>query len=174
MASIFHSCECWDNKSDTFRFWFSNLGGPIGLSGKVRDSQGSSQTLMSSPEPTTHPSWVHRTSRPAKIPLHPWEMEFEGSTVIKSEEWQYLPRRILASEEYGFLRIRHAVFASRASLNFSISRNPNLPADLGRVKLSHETQANFCKEGLTSHQKCVRIDWICSHKETGSLKHAIL
>lgn len=153
---MFQSVEEGSNRLATHRLEFARVGGPIGAVGLSRLSQGSDQTEISFPFPTTQPRPCRRTSLPASIPLQPWEAE-AGAVHSKKEEFkQYLPSSVCASREWGSFRILQASFAKRASLNCSISLKPKPPAPFGRVSLFHETQQSLRTDGFTSHQKRVK------------------
>lgn len=161
-------------RSDTFRSLLSKVGGPMGEIGEMRDIHGSFHTLILLPDPTIQPRPFTKTSRPIKIPLQPRGSEEGWSVSKKLEEWQYIPKRTRESRDWGNLSTRQAAFARRASLNCSISRKPSPPTDLGRVRVFQETQAIFLIAGFKSHQNIVSIDWICLHKDSGSLKHVMV
>lgn len=160
-------------RSLTLRSWLCSVGGPMGVSCCSEESQLSLHTLMLSPLPTHQLIPLRRTSRPAKMPLHPCEAEFGAEQVNTSESRQYLLSSIWPSRDDGFLSSLHVCFARRASLKTSISLNPNPPALFGYVNLSQEIQLIFRSSGLTSHQNLVSTDCICLHKDTGSLKQDI-
>uniref|UniRef100_A0A0D3CLH2 Uncharacterized protein n=1 Tax=Brassica oleracea var. oleracea TaxID=109376 RepID=A0A0D3CLH2_BRAOL len=61
-----------------------------------------------------------------------------------------------------------------ASLKVSMSLKPKPPAYLGSVRVDHATQHIFLFSGFASHQKRVRRDCICLHREIGNLKHDIV
>lgn len=136
----------------------SLVRGPIVQSGWVVDSQLSLHTLIVHPFPTTHPSPFFRMSRPARIPLQPWDAEFGAEQSRIPSERQYLLRKVLPSKEEGYFSRRQACFANKASLNTSISLKPRPLAPLGRVSLSHDTQHIFHSSGFMSHQNRVRTD----------------
>lgn len=142
-------------------FLLDSVGGPIGASGRSDPNQGSDQILILCPDPTTQPSPFSNTSLPARTPRHPCD-EFCGAEAFKKvPEWQYLPISVRAKRDWGNFRILQASLANKASLNCYISRKPNLPAIFGIVILLQETQAIFRTSGFASHQKRMRIVWIC-------------
>ena len=82
--STSHSLVPGSNKSKTESVALASVGGPIGLSCLLRLSHGSSQTLIHWPSPTIQPKFFIRSSRPARMLLQPWEIEYDVPTIKKS------------------------------------------------------------------------------------------
>lgn len=60
--------------SATNKSTYCSRGGPKGLSWCLISSQGSCQTLIDYPSPTTHPKFFTNSSLPNKILLHPCDI----------------------------------------------------------------------------------------------------
>lgn len=135
--------------------------------------QGSDKTLISVPSPIALPRFEISKSRPAKIPVHPWDEDFEGWTLSRDVLWQYFPSRTRASKQFGLVSIRHGSFASKAVLKAWISLNPSPHIPLGLVSVSQDTQHIFFLPVFESHQNRVSADWIILQRPTGSWKHVI-
>lgn len=121
------------NRSAILRFFVSSVAGPIGCCWELRLSNGSSQTRIVSPFPTTHPIFSFNRSLPIKAPRHPCELADFPVTSIKLCEWQYFPSKILDKIRSGLLWILHSNLPRKASLKAWKSRKPSLPISFGFV-----------------------------------------
>lgn len=131
------------SKSETRRSLASSSIGPYGLICSVGEIQESFHTLVVKPLPIAFPIFFANKSLPCRTLLQPWEQD-EGAVTSRSGFcWQYLPLRILASRQEGFVRIRQAFFARRAWLNIWTSQNPRPPCALGLVRFVQETKHSF-------------------------------
>ena len=139
----------------------------------LKGSQGSSHKRIVSPLPTAQLRPFRSMSLPARTLLHLCEAVSGDGQSKKEQLRAYFPMRTRASRDCGSFISLQPIFASKASLKVSMSRNPRPPAYFGIAIVSHETQHIFFFSGLASHQNRVSNDCICLHKDIGSLKHDI-
>ena len=139
MSVEFHSLVSLERRSDTMRSWSFSCIGPWGFSAGVDMIQESCHTHIDSSLQIDFPRWLRRRSRPHRIPFHQWE-EVPWFTVRKEALWQYLPMRMRAKRQSGYVISLQAIFAKRAWLKRMISRKPKPHKAFGLVRCSHETQ----------------------------------
>ena len=135
-----------------------------------RDIHGTFHSEICLPSPITLPRCCLSRSLPMQIPLQPCEVEAGGLQSRKLDEWQYLPRRILARRHVGLESNLQLNLANRASLKVCKSVKPKPPSPLALVRFSQEIQHIFFLSMLKSHQNLVKADWIRLYREHGSLK----
>lgn len=174
MRGRFQSFESGNSRSETFKSFVSSVGGPIGLRGSDRDSQGLFQTEVAFPFPITLPIRGFSKSRPIHRLLHPWEAVFETVQFRKGDDLQYLPNSTLARRQSGFDNNLQLSFARRALLKVLMSLKPRPLCLKDLVIFLQEIQHIFFFPALESHQKRVRADCILLHREFGSLKQVIV
>jgi len=158
----------------TDRFWVLSVGGPIGVAGKFRDSQGSVHKLEEVPSPIILPSWDLSNSLPMQIPLQPCEQDAGGLLSRNWLVWHYLPRKVFVKRQSGFVRIRQLNLARTASLKLWKSLKPKPPANFAFIRVFQKTQHIFFFSIESSHQNLVKADWILLYNDPVSLKHDIV
>lgn len=164
----------WRDRSETLNPCRFSRGAPIGQSCLDVESQLSCHTLILRPSPITHPTPRLMIFLSARIPRQPGEA-FPGAEHSSRPSYlQYLFSRTCPRREFGLQKRRQGIFASKESLKTSIFLNPRPPAFFGSVRLSQETQHILRMFGLRSYQNRVRTDWICLHRDLGSLMQVIV
>lgn len=151
----------------------ASVAGPVGHSWAVRLSHASSQIRIEEPFPTTHPMFSLSKSLLSRIPRHPWEVVVFCVTAMELSEGQYFPIKILDSKSSGLLSILLLNLPRKASLKAWKSLNSKPLISFGYVIFSYEIHAILFRPSWSSHQNIVTADWICLHKEIGSLKQLI-
>lgn len=168
MRALFHSLVSFVRISATIRSISWRGMGPMGLrlvSGWVQESL---HGLVFSPFPMTFPRCFNSTSRPQRIPLHPWEQVDPVETLANDSLLQYFVRSILERRQFSLVKILQATFSSKAWLKAWTSRKPSPPKLLGFVKESQDFQQIFLSPFLESHQKRVSTDCIWLQRLTGN------